>query len=287
MKRRLVVMLAGLLAMPSAQAAVDWSALWRNADQRGQRMLDQGDAASAAKTFTDPRRKAYAELAGGDNAAAARDFAAFDDSDAYYDRGNALARDGKLEDAIKSYDSALERNSHNEDARRNRDLAKKALEQQQQQKQQKQQQSNQDQSGQQGDQQAKQNQQQGQQSDQQAKQDQQQGQQAEQGSSAGQDDKPQGTPKDSEQQQAQRDVDTALKQGQTAAPSPQSAADDGNDSKTKAAVADPATLPVSEQKLAEDQWLRSIPDDPGGLLRRKFMIEHRLREQQQQQQNQP
>lgn len=35
----------------------------------------------------------------------------------------------------------------------------------------------------------------------------------------------------------------------------------------------------SEQALALDQWLRRIPDDPGGLLRRKFMIEHMLRQQ--------
>src|SRR3546814_5608114 len=42
--------------------------------------------------------------------------------------------------------------------------------------------------------------------------------------------------------------------------------------------------PKSEQQLAEEQWLRQIPDDPGGLLRRKFMIEHLMRQQQDQQQ---
>ncbi len=30
----------------------------------------------------------------------------------------------------------------------------------------------------------------------------------------------------------------------------------------------------TEQSLALEQWLRQIPDDPGGLLRRKFLIEH-------------
>jgi Ca-activated chloride channel family protein len=30
----------------------------------------------------------------------------------------------------------------------------------------------------------------------------------------------------------------------------------------------------SEQAQSLDQWLRWIPDDPAGLLRRKFMIEH-------------
>ncbi|MEE9357790.1 MAG: hypothetical protein V3U62_05665, partial [Sedimenticolaceae bacterium] len=33
-----------------------------------------------------------------------------------------------------------------------------------------------------------------------------------------------------------------------------------------------------EKELALEQWLRQIPDDPSGLLRRKFMLEHLLRE---------
>jgi len=43
------------------------------------------------------------------------------------------------------------------------------------------------------------------------------------------------------------------------------------------------TAPLSEQQLSKEQWLRSIPDDPGGLLRRKFMIEYMLRQQKAQQ----
>ena len=38
--------------------------------------------------------------------------------------------------------------------------------------------------------------------------------------------------------------------------------------------------PQTEQQLALEQWLRQIPDDPGGLLRRKFMIEHWMKQQQ-------
>ncbi len=40
-----------------------------------------------------------------------------------------------------------------------------------------------------------------------------------------------------------------------------------------------AAAPMSEADLAQEQWLRHIPDDPGGLLRRKFMIEHLMRQQ--------
>ena len=43
---------------------------------------------------------------------------------------------------------------------------------------------------------------------------------------------------------------------------------------------------LSEQQLALEQWLKRIPDDPGGLLRRKFAWQFRQRERQlQQQQN--
>jgi Ca-activated chloride channel family protein len=32
-----------------------------------------------------------------------------------------------------------------------------------------------------------------------------------------------------------------------------------------------------EARRAADQWLRRIPDDPGGLLKRKFLYQYRLR----------
>jgi Ca-activated chloride channel family protein len=35
---------------------------------------------------------------------------------------------------------------------------------------------------------------------------------------------------------------------------------------------------MTEQQMAQEQWLRSIPDDPGGLLRRKFMIQQMMRQ---------
>ena len=35
----------------------------------------------------------------------------------------------------------------------------------------------------------------------------------------------------------------------------------------------------SEEDIALEQWLRQIPEDPSGLLRRKFMLEHMQRKQ--------
>jgi Ca-activated chloride channel family protein len=45
------------------------------------------------------------------------------------------------------------------------------------------------------------------------------------------------------------------------------------------ATAAPKLPPASEQSIAMDQWLRSIPDDSAELLRRKFLIEHMMQQQ--------
>jgi Ca-activated chloride channel homolog len=41
----------------------------------------------------------------------------------------------------------------------------------------------------------------------------------------------------------------------------------------------PKQKPETERQMALDQWLRQIPDSPAGLLRRKFLIEHMIRQQ--------
>ena len=41
----------------------------------------------------------------------------------------------------------------------------------------------------------------------------------------------------------------------------------------------PRQKPESERELALDQWLRQIPDSPAGLLQRKFLIEHMMKQQ--------
>jgi len=327
MKRGLL--LCGLLLAANAQAADGstggwsntWSSLWRTPDQRGEQLLRKGDAAAAAQTYADPRRKAYAELQAGDYAAAARDFGGLDDSDAHYDRGNALARSGDLQQALKAYDAALASNPDNRDARHNRDLVAQALKQQQssQQKDQKDQ-GQKDQK----DQQQQSQQQQGQQQQSSGGGQSQSGKDAQQQDAAS---KPQpGKPDDAkDQQQADARNGKAGQQddrNQSAKPSPQNPAQAQQDAQQDAAKKadeaaqaqrdaanglnkpaaqnqanqiagqadaagqpapdDSRVLPSTEKQLAQEQWLRRIPDDPGGLLRRKFMIEHMMREKNQQ-----
>lgn len=271
---RVCLLVLWLLAAAGAQAGGFWPSLWRSADQRGEQLLQQGDAAAAARTYADPRRRAYAELMAGDYAAAAHAFAAFDDSDAHYNRGNALAHVGDLAAALKAYDSALARDPNNRDARHNRDLVEKALQQQPPQPKQ---------SGGLG-----------------------QSGRGEKGKSAGQsggrEQGERGKSSSGQAAQAGKPGEQGRERGRAGRDKAANAANPGggqnrrsqpagNDAEAslgrearrsapgKNATIGQAEAPRGEQQLAQEQWLRQIPDDPGGLLRRKFMIEHLLRQQ--------
>lgn len=294
MKR--VLLLTLLLFAANAQANSFWDGLWHNADQQGERLMHEGKAAAAAQTYKDPRHKAYAELQAGDFANAAKHFSSFDDSDGNYNRGNALAQAGQLQEALKAYDAALARDPDNRDARHNHDLVAKALQQQPPQqssadnissskndknggkKQTGQSSSNpgNKDSGKQGNSQNNSGNQnpsgqnqigkgqqdktgQSQQTDSKYKQNAGQGQQ--QSAQANTNNQPNSSGQPDDAAQARRDAATSLGKSPTSGTN---------------AVSD---APVSEQQLAQEQWLRRIPDDPGGLLRRKFMIEHMIRQQ--------
>jgi Ca-activated chloride channel family protein len=314
-----------LLVATSAEAGMDWSGLWRTPDQRGEQFLRSGDAATAARTYSDPRRKAYAELEAGDYSAAARDFAPFDDGDAHYDRGNALARNGDLQGAIKAYDAALARDPNNADARHNRELVERALKRQEASKSNKNGSSggagNKNDGG--GNKNgAEKNSQQNaaDQSDKDASaQKSNDGAQNAQGGKSGNDKNAgknssgSGQQPAGEDRSAQNAATTQAKDGASSeptsaspsqkaptapapadsaeearrdakagidkTPAPSAIASGANDGEPLGAT-EAGTAPRSEQQLAQEQWLRRIPDDPGGLLRRKFLIEHMLRQQQ-------
>ena len=120
-----------LAALCGPALASTWSDLWSTRDQQAQQQLDANHPSEAAKLFSDPKRRAYAESQAGQYAKAAGLLAPMKDADSQFNRGNALARGGKLEDALKAYDAALATSPGNEDVLRNRDLVTKALEQQQ------------------------------------------------------------------------------------------------------------------------------------------------------------
>jgi Ca-activated chloride channel family protein len=324
-KLRYAALLGLLLGASCAHAGDFWDKLWRTPDQRGEQLLRQGDAAAAARTFSNPQRKAYAELQAGDYAAAARDFAAFDDSDAHYNRGNALAHAGDLAAALKAYDAALARNPENRDARHNRDLVAQALKQAQPPASSSQGQSGKQTQGKDSGKGSDKGSEKGSQQDSDKRSDKasekgsEKGSEKDSGSTAQQSGEKQGG-KAGQQQQAGQSGSSAAEQeqagSQAAGTNPAQPPNAGNsatqpqpsggneaeqarrdaeaglgrrqnDRNQPGASAPGGNAPLtgqsdatrSEQQLAQEQWLRQIPDDPGGLLRRKFMIEHLMRQQ--------
>ena len=262
-RRGYVLVLALLLfPQPEPAAALDWDDLWLRKDQQGQRAMDARDYAAAAELFNDPAWKAAAQHRAGDYQGALDSLEPLGDSQSHYNRGNALARLGRYHEAIAAYDRTLAEQPDHADAQYNKELLEQELERQQQQQQQ-----NQDQDSQQGQQQAEQQPRQGQQGrDQQDQGDRQRGQEQQQGGQERQDqaDRDETRPQE-EGEQAQRQ--RQQEQGQRAR-------DEGGREQL-AQTDDPKT---AEEQQATEQWLRRIPDDPSGLLRRKFRYQYQQRD---------
>ncbi|MFG1262952.1 VWA domain-containing protein [Xanthobacter aminoxidans] len=102
-----------------------WADLWWRPDQQGAADYARGDYAAAAQKFEDPAWKADALYKAGDYSGASAALSRLPGRD--YNRGNALARAGQLEEAVAAYDKALAANPDNADAKFNRDLVQKLI----------------------------------------------------------------------------------------------------------------------------------------------------------------
>lgn len=111
-----------------------WQDLWKRPDQQGADAFGKGDYATAAARFQNPAWAASAAYKAGAYDKALGGFSAGRDAD--YNTGNALARAGRLEDAVAAYDKAIARDGTDEDARFNRELVQRLIDQQKQQDQQ-------------------------------------------------------------------------------------------------------------------------------------------------------
>ncbi|HEX5067476.1 MAG TPA: VWA domain-containing protein [Myxococcota bacterium] len=269
----LVVLAGGAATLPAEAHAAGWDDLWSRPDQQGARALADGRPADAAKLFQDPAWRAAALYRAQDYAGAAEAFGAQEGTEAKYNLGNALARAGQLEQALGAYDQALAAQPDHADARFNRDLVAKLLEQQKQDPQQKQDEQKQSQEQQQQQQNGQQPQDQQQQpSQEQQSQEQQQGakQDAQEKQQA---DARNGEEKQQDAQSAEQDQQQGQDQGQEKQQPEQAAAEREEQGDAKGqpqpAQAEPRG-PQNEKELALEQWLNRIPDDPGGLLREKL-----------------
>ena len=305
--RRGWLLVLALMLLPTAPARADGiTDAFRTRDQQAAKALAEGDAKRAQALAQDSSLRGAAAYRAGDYATSEAALAHGADSDSQYNLGNALAKQQRYEDALAAYDRALKTNPANADAAANRKAVADFLKKQKQQQDQDKKDDKKDGKGQQdkkqgqsGDQGKDQQGQQGQQGDdgkngesgKQSGADGKDGQQGQQGSQdktgegeggdkgkdPGKSQAPQGdadAKSAAERQQAEQ-AQAALKQQMDKALADKQGKpsdDKGHDLGTISAEDASSKLPADVRRA-----LMRVPDDPGGLLRRKFMLEYQRR----------
>lgn len=263
----LLVVILGI-SMPGQEAmAFGWADLWQRADQQAYQAL-QNDQPDAVPGQSPPQWRGAAAYRQQDFAAAGELFAEGSDADSTFNKGNALAYSGQLEQAVAAYQQALELDPEMEDARQNLELVKSLLDQQQPRES------------------TGQSPQQGENSDQQADtqpgqswQDESEQSQGEQQNRPGELDN--GVDNKDNNQVDNRDLEKQNEDNGNAAntepgsgtPSPRK---QGQPEESQSA-GNTESGPMSEDQQSLQQWLKQVPDDPGGLLRRKFRYQYSRR----------
>ncbi len=252
-----------ILPLPKNSYALGWQDLWQTKDQQAQQAYKKQDYAKAAKQFENPDWKAAAHYKAGEYDKALESLKSSKSTSSAYNQGNALAKAGQLEEAVKAYDKALAMNPDNSDAKHNKAVVEKALEKQEQEQ-------NQDQ---------KKDEKQQDKGDSEPNKEGEQSQQSDQNKNG---EKPEQKPerKPSDQQQSEENQDQQNKAEQKKPETSQ--AEQGKDEANKQDKEQIPAMPElsDEQQQANEQWLKRIPDDPAGLLKRKFKYQYGQRDRQ-------
>ena len=273
-KGLLTIALVLLMPLPKNSYAVEWQDLWKNKDQQAQQAYKNKEFDKAASLFENPAWKAAAHYKAGAYDKALESLVPKpeeNNANILYNQANALAKSGQLEPAIKAYEKALVLNPDDSDAKYNKELVEKALDKQKQ-EQKKQEQKKQDQQK----KDDKQDKQDKSDKDDQQKKDGEPSEQSEQQKASEQ--KPeQSEEKKSQQQQADEPgtPDNKEPEKQPEADKAEQAAEPKKtDAKQQTKPATEVAQPTTEQQQANEQWLNRIPDDPAGLLKRKFKYQY-------------
>jgi von Willebrand factor type A domain/Tetratricopeptide repeat len=294
---------------PQQSEAFELNDAWLTPDQQAQQQAQEGNYEAAAQLYESQRHKADALYRSGAYEQAAKLYEQFDDADSLYNLGNALARAGKLPEAIAAYEKSLNIGPENQQTQENKALVESLLKQQEQ---------SESQSGEQSeDQDSTQNnqnseQQSGGQSEQRdsdsqdsdSSSDQTNSQQLQDSQSPGQQEQGESSEEMNEDQQSQPSPESAedieqMNQQQSQSSSEESASDSDKDQQEDASAITQEQLKALEEQAQNEQpsdqsmaieeslspeeqrsyeqWMRRVPDDPSGLLRRKFEQQARER----------
>ena len=249
-----------LPAFPQPAAAMTWADLWQRQDQRAPELI-RNDPKQAAARLDDPEWKGSALYRSGQFDAAAQVFSRAEGPRASYNQGNALARAGKLEEAVTAYTSALAANPDMEDARHNLKIVEELLKQK-----------NQDKDGSQSNNQKDPSESPGSDGNKPQGNQGQPGNSKNPGDSGNEQQQNSGNSQEPGEPNRKPDKQANEPKGQTPEQASAEQASSANQPQ--------APAPISETPLtqSQEQSLRRIPDNPGGLLQRKFLQQYQQRQ---------
>ena len=250
------VFLLTIMPIDNSVYALDWNDLWKTRDQQAKEAMESGDYDKAIELFEDSEWLAAAHYKAGNYRKSANGYNNNSNIDHLYNHANSLAKIGQFEEAIENYEKVIAEEPNAEDALYNLNLLKDLLSENQS---------------------SEENNDDGQSSEEAStgeQSQQQNGDESEQSDNEGNpktgdsDDESDANP--NQKLSNEEDIEAIEKELERAAEEnsnqePQQ--EDNNESGIEGRMA-------QEQQQAMEQWLRRIPDDPGGLLRRKFRYQY-------------
>lgn len=269
---------------PQPAQAFEWQDLWQTPDQQAEKRFQQGDIPGAAELFESPEWRGSALYRAEQFEQAAEQFDRSDSPRAHYNRGNALARGDKLDEALQAYEQALARDPEFDAARANQQLVQKLLKQQQEQEQEQQDSDGESgEPGEPGEPGESSESQQGSkpESDSESKPGSKSDAQSEAEQQPDASDDADSSDSQPGQSGAEQDSDQDSKAASEAEQAQASEREDesefeGGDSAAAQAEAEAETVADKTQSIDPrlEKWLQQLPDDPSGLLRRKFEYQY-------------
>jgi len=259
-----VVLCFGLQVKPVE--ASSWDDMWHTKNHQGEALMQKKTYKKAAETFENPEWRMVAHYRDKNYQAMVKDFEKISDpsSDDWYNKGNALAQLGKLDAALAAYDAALKENPEHKDAQANKLLLEKMKKEQKKksnkqtsnEKQPKKQTSNEN------------------------KKQQDSNKNKQNDSKLGKDTAKQGMPNQKNKDDRSK-AQQSGKQSQDKAQSEQSSKSEKSKPSAQQVKEKAQQNKRTEEEMKNieaqqvfEQNLRRIPDDPGGLLRRKFLYQY-------------
>jgi len=254
-KGLLSIALLLLLPIPKNSYAFEWHDLWQTKDQQAQQAYHDNQFEQAAKLFENSDWKAVSHYKTGEFDKTLENLKNNQSALSAYNQGNAFAQSGQFEQAIQSYEKALKITPDDADAKYNKALVEKEREKQKKQDKK--------------DNQSKENSEEKNTDDQSEKSEEQK---------ASEQKPEQSDERKSDQQKADEDKKQQDKNDQKQAdqtkpqPTDQKKPEETKEEKSKSVSTQ--EQPSTEEQQANEQWLKRIPDDPAGLLKRKFKYQY-------------